>query len=61
MKKLQEKRLRLNRETVLRLERLMPVRGAAGQVVGIGPTNPPPETSPLCVSTCCGGCDTQVQ
>jgi hypothetical protein len=54
MKKLQEKRLRLNRETVLRLERMMPVRGAAGLEVGIVETTKP-VTSPLCVSTCCGG------
>jgi hypothetical protein len=58
MKKLQEKRLRLNRETVLRLERLAPVHAAAGPLAGVGKI---PETSPLCVSTCCGGCDTQLQ
>jgi hypothetical protein len=57
MKKLQEKRLRLNRETVLQLERMAPVR-AAGPLAGVGKI---PETSPLCISTCCGGCDTQLQ
>jgi hypothetical protein len=58
MKKLQGRRLTLNRETVLRLESLAPVRaplfGAAAGVVRV------PETSPLCVSTCCGGCETAV-
>ncbi len=62
MRKLYEKKLRLNRETVLRLESLRPVRGADGQLVGIGPTQPPPQTSPFCVSTCCGGtCATELQ
>jgi hypothetical protein len=55
MKKVQGKRLRLHRETVLRLERIAPIRAAAfGPMAGIVKV---PETSPLCVSTCCGGCD----
>jgi len=55
MKKLQWKRLTLHRETVLRLERIAPVRAAAfGPLAGT--TVKEPETSPLCVSTCCGGC-----
>ncbi len=60
MKKMHDRKLRLNRETVLRLERLAPARGAAAQAGVVRPTDPP-ETSPLCVSTCCGGCDTQLQ
>jgi len=55
MKKTQPKKLRLHRETVLRLEHLAPIRAAAfGRLAGLGKI---PETSPLCVSTCCGGCD----
>jgi hypothetical protein len=56
MKKLQGRRLALNRETVLRLESLAPIRVAAfGPAAGVVKV---PETSPLCVSTCCGGCET---
>lgn len=53
MKRLQGRKLTLHRETVLRLESLKPVRAAAyGPLAGIKE----PETSPLCVSTCCGSC-----
>jgi hypothetical protein len=52
MKK-QVRQLALHRETVLCLQSLKPMHAAlAGVVV------PVPETSPLCVSTCCGGCGT---
>jgi hypothetical protein len=55
MKKMQSRRLRLHRETVLRLESIAPIRAAAfGPLAGLGKI---PETSPLCVSTCCGGCN----
>jgi hypothetical protein len=54
MKK-QGKRLVLHRETVLCMQNLTPVRAAAfGPLAGIGKI---PDTSPLCVSTCCGSCD----
>jgi len=56
MKKLQGRKLMLHRETMHRLESLAPVRGAFGQAVGIEK----PVTSPLCVSTCCGGCETAI-
>jgi hypothetical protein len=51
MKK-QAKRLVLHRETVLCLQSLKPVHAALAGVI-----MPVPETSPLCVSTCCGSCD----
>ncbi len=44
----------LHRETVLCLQTLNRTGGAA--INPIYPTNPLPETSPLCVSTCCGSC-----
>lgn len=51
MKK-QAKRLVLHRETVLCLQSLKPMYAALAGVI-----TPVPETSPLCVSTCCGSCD----
>jgi hypothetical protein len=57
MRKRLEKKLRLNRETVLRLERepLSQVVAALAQI-GVKPGDA--NTSPLCVVTCCAsGCD----
>jgi hypothetical protein len=50
MKKLPSRKLTLHRETVMRLEALTAILGAEVEPVRA------PQTSPLCVSTCCGSC-----
>jgi hypothetical protein len=57
MKKAQGKKLKLSRETVLRLER-EPLRDVVAALAQIGVQPGQVNTSPLCVATCCAsGCD----
>ena len=57
MRKKQQKKLKLHRETLLRLER-EPLREVAAALAEIGIDVTKPNTSPLCVATCCAsGCD----
>jgi predicted ester cyclase len=57
MRKRLNKKLRLNRETVLRLER-EPLRQVVAALAAIGVKPGQVNTSPLCVATCCAsGCD----
>jgi hypothetical protein len=56
MRKRQERKLRLNRETVHRLER-EPLKEVVAALAQIG-VKDGANTSPLCVATCCAsGCD----
>lgn len=56
MRKKQQKKLKLHRETLLRLER-EPLREVVAALAQIG-MDAKANTSPLCVATCCAsGCD----
>ena len=56
MRKKQQKKLQLHRETLLRLER-EPLREVVAALAQIG-IDAKANTSPLCVATCCAsGCD----